>query len=113
MPNRAGQRHLPDPNTLADVQQPFLEVALSLEGRWPHEPAMNGLFSKASQWVFYNGLDDGREAKFPQTGDTHMKPPMFLIASAALFMSFGWAPAYAGDSFVSIEQYGARNDFGG
>ena len=42
-----------------------------------------------------------------------MKLPMFLIAgTTALSLSFG-LPAYAGDSFVSIEQYGASNEFGG
>jgi hypothetical protein len=42
-----------------------------------------------------------------------MKLLMFLIATAtALSLSFGLAPAHAGDSFVSIEQYGAANEFG-
>ena len=42
-----------------------------------------------------------------------MKLPMFLITSATvLTLSFGLTPAYAGGSFVSIEQYGAGNEFG-
>ena len=43
-----------------------------------------------------------------------MKLRMFLITSAsALSLSFGLAPAHAEDAFVSIEQYGAGNEFGG
>jgi hypothetical protein len=46
--------------------------------------------------------------------EINMKLPMFLIASAtALSLSFGFAPAHAEDAFVSIEQYGADNEFGG
>jgi len=38
----------------------------------------------------------------------------FLIASVtALSLSLTLNPAHAGDSFVSIEQYGADNEFGG
>jgi hypothetical protein len=38
----------------------------------------------------------------------------FLIASVtALSLSLTLSPAHAGGSFVSIEQYGADNEFGG
>src|ERR1700737_2168999 len=46
-------------------------------------------------------------------GETNMKLSMFLIASVtALSLSFGLNPAHAGDSFVSIEQYGGGNESG-